>query len=397
MAQLAVCGGHPLRTKPWPLWPQWDDTERRRLMEVLEGGVWGGYAPQVAEFEREFARLAGARFCMAGSNGTVTMIAALRALGVRPGDEVIVPAYTFIATALAVSWAGATPVFVDITPDTYTLDPDACERALSPRTTAVIPVHFGGHPADLDRLLTWARASGLAVLEDAAQAHGATWNGRPVGAIADGGSFSFQSSKNLNSGEGGCLVTNREDMNELFWRELNVGRRRGGAWYEHPQVGTNGRLGAWQAAVILAQMTRFEEQMERRMASAQRLTGLLAEIEGVEPLRWDQRAERHAFHLYIMRYRPDAFAGLSRDEFVRALSAEGVPCSVGYPYPLHMQTAFDASNSRTEPCPASEEACRNTVWLTQNLLLADPPEMDDIAAAIRKIQANAGELIGRLS
>ncbi|MFQ3684156.1 DegT/DnrJ/EryC1/StrS family aminotransferase, partial [Roseiflexus sp.] len=208
MAKLAINGGPPVRTRPWPRWPQWDEREEQRVRDVLHSDDWGGFAPVVAEFEHAFAQYHGAAFGIAAVNGTQTLVAALMAVGTGPGDEVIVPPYTFIATASAVRLVGATPVFADIEADTYNLDPDAAEAAITSRTRAMIPVHFAGHAADIDRLTVLARRHGLVLIEDAAHAHGASWRGRMCGSLGDVGSFSFQSSKNMTAGEGGVLTTN---------------------------------------------------------------------------------------------------------------------------------------------------------------------------------------------
>lgn len=392
MAALAFNGGEPVRTKPWPRWPQWGEAEASRVQQVLESGEWGGFNPVVEQFEEAWAKRHQAKHCVTAVNGTLTLEAALRVVGVGPGDEVIVPPYTFIATANAVRLVGAMPVFVDVEPDTYNLDMDRMIEAIGPRTKAVIPVHFAGLPVDMDRLLEMAAAHGLAVIEDAAHAHGSTWQGTPAGSLGQIGSFSLQQSKNLTAGEGGILITNDDDLAQKLWSFANQGRTPGGLWYEHGMLGSNLRMTGWQAAVLLAQLDRFDEQLARRQASARRLNAILEEIDGPVPMRWDPRCDSHAFHLYMMRYDPAKFNGLSRERFVEALKAEGVPCSTGYARPLYHQPPLAAPYSRILPCPVAEQACREAIWLTQNLLLADPEEMDDIARAILKIRDHAGEL-----
>ena len=222
--ELAIHGGQPVRTQPWPSWPQWDETERAGLLAVLERGEWGGYDTAVTEFESAFAARHAAQFCVTTVNGTTTLETALRALNIGPGDEVIVPPYTFIATAASVRIVGATPVFADVDLDTWNLSIPAVEAAISDRTKAVIPVHFGGLPVDFDSLLPLARKHNLFVIEDAAHAHGSSWNGQPVGALGVAGSFSFQASKNLTAGEGGALLTNDPDLAERMWSIANCGR-----------------------------------------------------------------------------------------------------------------------------------------------------------------------------
>lgn len=370
----------------------WDDAERRRLEQVLASGEWGGFNELVGEFERAFAQRHAAKRCLAAANGTLTLEAALRALGVGAGDEVIVPPYTFIATANAVRMTGATPVFVDLEADTYNLDPARVREAIGPRCKAMIPVHFAGQLADMDALMGVANEHGLAVIEDAAHAHGATWCGRYAGTIGHIGSFSLQLTKNLTAGEGGILLTNEDALAEKLWSFINQGRLPGGEWYEHGDLGSNLRMTGWQAGVLLAQLERLDAQIERRMQNARRLMDGLTEIDGLEPMRWDARCEVHAFHLFMMRYRPEGFSGAPRSRFVEALNAEGVPCSTGYRVPLYRQPPLDARYSRIMDCPASEQACREAIWLTQNLLLAEPEEMDDILAAIVKVREHAHEL-----
>ena len=389
---LAIHGGEPARNRPWPGWPQWDETEQSGLMAVLERGEWGGYDAAVADFENAFAARHAARFCVTAANGTTTLETALRALGIGRGDEVIVPPYTFIATAAAVRIVGATPVFVDVDLDTWNLSVSAVEAAVNPRTKAVIPVHFGGLSVDFDSLLPLARRHNLIVIEDAAHAHGSSWRGQPVGALGTVGSFSFQTSKNLTAGEGGALLTNDEDLADLIWSIVNCGRRRSGDGYEHPNLGTNLRLSGWHAAVLSAGLSRLDDQLQRRMSSARRLRSFLEEIEGLTPQSWDPRADAHAHHLFLIRYDAEQFGGLPRRDFIAALRAENIPASPVYPYPLYRQPPLAEPFSRVTPCPNSELLCEQTVSLSQNLLLAEPGEMDDIAGAILKVRENVNAL-----
>jgi dTDP-4-amino-4,6-dideoxygalactose transaminase len=393
MAYLAIDGGQAVRTKPWPRWPQWGEAEARGIQQVLESGNWGGFNEVVREFETAWARRHQAKHCISAVNGTLTLEAALRVVGVGFGDEVIVPPYTFIATANAVRLVGATPVFVDIEPDTYNLDVDKVEEAISPKTKAIIPVHFAGLSVDMDKLLPLAKKHGLAVVEDAAHGHGSTWRGTPLGSLGDIGSFSLQASKNLTAGEGGILITNDDDLAMKLWSFANQGRDLQGEWYDHSMLGSNLRMTGWQAAILLAQLERFDEQLARRQASARRLTSILEEIDGPAPMRWDERCDNHSHHLYMMRYDPAKFNGLSREKFVDALTAEGVPCSTGYARPLYQQPPLAEPYSRIMPCPVSEQACKEAIWIRQSMLLAEPEEMDDIARAIVKIREHSGEIV----
>ncbi len=387
MSKLAIHGGEPIRTAPWPKWPQWDGAEQKQLLTVLESGEWGGFSQSVREFETRFAARHQAAYCYTATNGTQTLEAALRVVGVGHGDEVIVPPYTFIATANAARLAGATPVFVDIDPATYNLDSKLVEAAITPKTKAIIPVHFAGLPADLDALLPLAAKHGLYVIEDAAHAHGSTWHGKPVGTLGHIGSFSLQASKNLTAGEGGILLTNHEDLAGKLWSYINQGRNPGGAWFEHGILGSNLRMTGWQAAILLAQMERFDAQLQRRQENARRLHAILDEVDGLTPQQWDARCELHAHHLFIMRYDEAAWQGVPRHSFVKALQAEGVPLSIGYTVPLYEQPPLATPYSRHLPCPATEHACRSEgTWMHHSVLLAEPEAMDDIARAIFKVR-----------
>lgn len=392
MAKLAINGGTPVRSKPWPRWPQWDERERQRVLEVLESGEWGGFNKVVKEFEQAFGKRHQAKHCFTVVNGTASLEAALRVLGVGYGDEVIVPPYTFIATANAVRLVGATPVFVDVEPDTYNIDVTKIEAALTPKTKAVIPVHFAGLAADMDALLALARKHNLFIVEDAAHAHGSTWRGQPLGTLGHIGSFSLQQSKNLTAGEGGIVLTNDDDLALKLWSYINQGRSPDGAWYEHMMLGTNLRMTGWQAAVLMAQMERFEEQLATRQQNARQLNAILEEIDGLQPMRWDPRADNHAFHLYMFRYDAQGFNELARNRFVEALRAEGVPCSTGYAVPLYKQPPLNEQYSRIMPCPVVEQACQEVIWMGQSMLLAEPGAMDEIAQAILKVRENISEL-----
>lgn len=394
--RLAVDGGQPVRTAPFPAWPIFDEREERLVLEVLRSGKWGILTgDKVATFEERFAAFQGARHGVCIPNGTLGLQMALHALGVGPGDEVITTPYTFIATASAALALGARPVFVDIDPDSYNLDPARIEPAITPRTKAIVPVHLAGRPADLDAILAVARRHDLRVIEDACQAWGAEWRGRRVGAIGDLGVFSFQGSKNITAGEGGIVVTDDPELYARCWSLHNVGRVPDGAWYQHEILGWNLRLPEWEGAILLAQLERLPEHMPIREANARYLTAGLAEVDGIAPRPDDPRVTSDARHLFIMRYDAAAFGGRSRDEFVAALQAEGItPATAGY-VPLTrspavrrtLETLFGPEGVAALPtCPVAERAAREAVWLTQQTLLGDERDMDSIVDAILKIQ-----------
>jgi len=397
---LAIDGGTPVRSRPWPRWPIFDETEEQAILEVVRSGKWWSVeGTKVREFEEAFARFQDAQFAVCVTNGTAALEVALRAAHIGCGDEVIVPPYTFIATATAVLAVGATPVFVDVEEESLNIDPTKIEEAITPRTRAIIPVHIAGCPADMDGVLEVARKHNLLVIEDAAQAHAAEWKGTKVGAIGDMGCFSFQASKNLNAGEGGAVLTNDPHWADQVWSVHNVGRVRGGRWYEHHVLGSNFRMTEFQAAILLAQLKRLPEQTERRTQNAHRLTEMLSQIPGIRPPRPDPRVTRHAYHLYIFRYDKNHFGGRPREDFLKALNAEGIPCSAGY-VPLYKERVFlnrpiskDLCQLSTlkdyskVQCPVCERACyEEAVWLYQNMLLGDERDIEDIATAVAKVQ-----------
>jgi dTDP-4-amino-4,6-dideoxygalactose transaminase len=356
----------------------------------------------VQAVQSAYAEFAQAEHAIAVTNGTVAIVLALRALGIGAGDEVIVPPYTFLATATAVLEVNALPIFVDIDPDTWCIDPDAVEAAITERTRAIIPVHLGGHPADMDRLQAIATKHNLALIEDSAHAHGSMWKDRRVGSIGDIGTWSFQASKNLTCGEGGMVTTNNADLAESIASLRNCGRKKDGLWYAHYIMSGNFRLTEWQSTVLHRQLDRYPAQLARRDTNGKFLDAGLAEIEGITPLKRDPRATVHAYHLYQFRYDPAAFGGLAKAEFIDRVCAEGVPISAGYPLPLNRQPlfvdrAFDTLATGYDPSygptrfdrldlPVAESACEQGVWTLQNVLLDDESGMTDIVNAIRKVQ-----------
>jgi len=407
MAKLAIKGGKPVREKPFPSWPIYGDEEYNALKEVLESKVWGVGGSKKVEFEKRFAEYHGVKYGVAVTNGTAALEISLRAAGVPAGTKVLMPAYTFMATATAALYTNLIPKFVDIDPDTYTIDPVEIEKAIEDDVKAIIPVHIAGCPADMDRIMSIAKKNGLIVVEDACQAWGAEWNGKKVGSYGDLAAFSFQSSKNITSGEGGMILTNDRKLYELAWSYHNCGRKPERAWYEHFIPGSNYRMTEFQAAILLAQLKRLPEQAEVREDRAKYLTQLLSKIDGVTPLVRPEKVTRHAYHLYIFRYNKEAFGGLPRSEFLNAMNAEGIPCSSGY-VPLYKAPALqDLRNIPFIPedlakkmdysnvyLPNTERACNEeSVWIYQSILLGTREDMEDIAAAIEKIKKNVDELL----
>ena len=361
--------------------------EEERLLAVFRSGVWGGYSPAVKEFEDSFAAYLGAAHCVTMANGTVSLEVALRCEGVGPGDEVIVPPYTFTATASAVSQVGAVPVFADVQADTLNLDPARFEAAITPRTRAVIPVHFAGHAADMDAILEISRKHELVVIEDAAHAHGGRHRAGMLGALGEWGSFSFQQSKIMTAGEGGCLVTSDPERAAKARAYCNQGRREGGAWYDHYTLGTNLRITGFQAAVLLAQLDRLEAKAARRVVNAEVLRRELAGILALSPLTPAVYCERHAGALFLMRFDKDQ-AGMSKSEFEEALRDKGVPVMQTYPRPVYGNPLYEQLPFRNAGCPVAEQACREIVTLPLSLLNRAEgdfaAEIDGIRAVLRR-------------
>jgi dTDP-4-amino-4,6-dideoxygalactose transaminase len=307
MAQLAIRGGDPVRSAPFPEPVVWDDRELAQVTEVIRSARWGGGigAAKNAELGELMARLHDARYCVPVSSGTAALQVALQALGVGPGDEVIVPAYTWIATPLAALAIGALAVFADVDRATFNMDPADAGRKITPRTKAIVPVHWGGRPADLDAFVELGRRHGIPVLEDAAQAHGARWRGRGAGSWGAAGCFSFQQSKTITAGEGGAVTTNDKAIEERVASYANCGRIRPTDQHlEVNPVGHNFRLSDLQAAVLVAQLSRLDELADRRQANADRLDRALSAIGGLSVRPADERIDRSAYYLYLFRYDP---------------------------------------------------------------------------------------------
>ena len=403
---LALLGGLPIRTRPFPAWPVFGRADEQRLLRALRSGKWGKLnGREVAEFEARFAAMHGCRHGIGVVNGTVSLRLALMAAGIEAGDEVIVPPYTFYATASAVIEANAVPVFADVELETFNLDPKAVAAAITKRTRAIIAVHFGGQSADMTALMQLARARKLVVIEDAAHAHGASWDGRPAGSLGHIASFSFQSSKNLTAGEGGLITTNDDELATRCRSLHNCGRVAGGAWYEHHVLGANYRLGEFQGAVLNSQLDRLESQTARRERNGRYLAGKLSVLPGIRPQHRPAEVTRHSYHLFMARIDAEPF-GAPRAAVIKALQAEGIPCSAGYPLSLYEQVMFrakafgpylpgirDALDYRGVRCPNSDRICREQgLWIEQSVMLGTRADMDDIGRAFEKVHAHGTAL-----
>ena len=407
----AVLGGKPVRRKSFTAWPMVRKNDERAWMDVLRSLQWSrGRGGAVKEFEETWARRLGARHCLATSGGTTALWTALNALDIGPKDEVLVPPYTFIATVNVVLLQHALPVFVDTDRETFQIDAGKIEERITPRTRCILPVHLGGASAEMDMILTLAKKHELSVVEDACQSHLAEWRKQPVSTLGDAGCFSFQGSKNLNSGEGGALITNNDELLAKAERFHTNGGSVGKASVPlpHRTNGCNLRMTEFQGALLASQFERLGDQAGVRENNAGYLTSMLDDIEGIEPARMYEGCTRNAYHLYMFRYDPRAFGGLPRDGFIGALRAEGVPCSAGYSplnkdkfldYTLRSR-AFRAIYSDKEindwhernHTPENDRLCEEAVWFTQGMLLGPRGDMEQIAEAVRKIQRFGPEI-----
>lgn len=427
MANLAVNGGPKLRTTPFQSWPIVEERDVQAVADVVRSGKWGrlsGGGAKTREFEQKFAHYQGCRFGLTVSSGTAALEVALVAAGVEVGDEVIVPPYSFMATVTACLQVGAVPIFVDIDPETYNLNPSLVEAAITPKTRAIIAVHFGGLPADMDAIGAIARKHNLRVIEDAAHAHGGRHARGMLGSLGDVAGWSFQASKNLTSGEGGCVTTNDDAIyaRALLYHDL----WRGGIRHESdvdyapdhvmfPVAAWNYRMTEFCGAILLSQLDRLEEWATRRAENAAYLARRLSEIDGLANVRVDDFVVRNALHIFLFKYQhAEAFKGIPRALLIEALRAEGIPISGGYFCPLYkhpvFQNALDGALSRGFPltshyygrhldyrevsCPEAERLCaEQTLWLGQSLLLGSTKDLDDVADAFIKIRENADELL----
>jgi perosamine synthetase len=409
----ALLGGKPVRETGFPSWPIIKENDEKALMDVLHSGRWTrSYGGQVSNrFEEVYAKVTGAKHCIATANGTSALFASLGALDVGPGDEVILPPYTFVATLNVVLLHYALPIFVDTDPETFQIDAGKIEKAITPNTRALLPVHIGGNAADLDTILAVATRHKLPVVEDACQAHLAEWHGRKVGTWGDAGCFSFQASKNWNCGEGGAVICNDGDLAERVFAFHNNSRPRNREGFNYGLQGNRGanlRLTEFQTTLLLSQMERVEAQTRQRTENANYLTSMLKEIPGIQPAKMYEGCTVNAYHLYMFRYSPEAFAGLSRARFLRALGAEGIPCMAGYT-PLNKESVTTATLKtrayqkiyptevlknweERNRCPVNDKLCTEAVWLAQTMFIGPRSDMDSIAEAIRRIHAHAAEL-----
>ena len=408
MANLALLGGTPVGKTIAPAWPIHGQLEADAVLEVVKSGKWGTDGPKQVEFEKVFSAYCGASYGIMMTNGTHTLRLAMEALGIGPGDEVIVPGVTWQATASAVLDINATPILVDIDPDTFTIDPKAVEAAITPRTKAIIPVHVFCRVCDMDALQAIADKHGLYIIEDCAHQHGSEWKGQKVGSIGKIGSFSFQASKILTTGEGGMCITSDKDLFDRMYSLKNCGRE---TYAGSPAMQSgNFRSNEFAAALGLAQLTRLDAQNALRHENALYLEKELSQVPGLTPLRRDDRVTNQTYFHFYMKLDLNQWRNIPRKYLTRAVKAElENSLEIRYPYdPLNASPLYHPFTKKTHMLGAEYEAAINparfdlpvcthvskggSFGFFHNHLLSEKQELDKIIAAFHKIHENLDEL-----
>ncbi len=411
--KLAVHGGEKVRSAAWPDWPVWDRNAEKNVLEMLRSGRWWrGNGESVAEFELKYAELLEVKRCLATASGTTALLVALHVLGVDAGDEVIVSPYTFIATYNSIFINKALPVFADTNPETFLIDPDKIEAKITDRTTAILPVHIYGLPVDMDKINGIAKKHNLKVVEDACQAWLGIYKGKKLGTLGDLGCFSFQNSKNLPAGEGGAVVGNNDEIMDRCHSFHNCGRPYGSVerTSDYPMRGSNRRMQQIQAITLMSQMQRIQNDANIRLENARYLDRKLKDIPGIRTYKLVEGDNKPAYHMYPFRFISEEFGNVSRNRFIEALRAEGIPCSAGYGRQNKDGIMEEALNSRgykrlfseqrlkqwreENVLPGNDQLSREAVTFFQSLLLGSKSDMDDIVDAVTKVYENRTSLQG---
>jgi len=415
--KLAILGGQPVRTKPFPSWPIIDETDEKSVLSALRSGIWSR-GKMVATIEKRFAELVGAKYCLITGSGTQALNTALHVLGITGGDEVLVTPYTFVATVDAILLEDALPVFADIDPETFQINPDKLEEKITENTKAVLPVHINGGVVNMDKINSIAKKYDLKVVEDACQAILAEWRGKKVGTLGDLGCFSFQTTKNLTCGEGGAILGEDEKVIDRCYSFHNFGRPKGKYMARdkggHPILGTKYRISTIHAAILNAQMERVEEQTKKRSENADYLTSRIKEIPGIIPRKDYKETTRTAYYKYALRYKKEYFNGIPREKFFSAMRAEGIPCSWGLGVleglPINREGLIEKTlNSKNfkkiyskerlnkyreqNQCPESDRLCKEVMGFSGEFFIGTKKDMDDIADAVLKIYENRDKLV----
>jgi dTDP-4-amino-4,6-dideoxygalactose transaminase len=414
MGKLAITGGEPVRKERFHPWPVYTEAEMCALQDVLTNRNWGGQpfpGKHADAFAKKFGAFHTAKYGQCVNTGTVAIQAALKAVGIRPGDEVLVPAYTWEGTVGPVLLVNAVPVFVDVDPNTYCMDATLIEQAITPRTRAILPVHLGMRFADLDAIMNIARKHSLKVVEDCAHVHGGMWSGQGAGSVGDLGAFSFQTTKLITCGEGGIVITNNLEYFERVQSYINAGRASVTDQFRHRMIGFNYRLSELQAAVLGPQLERLPEQAKLRQANMDYFESCVRDAPALGFLKPEPRITRTAPYSYVLKYFAERANDIPRAAFVAALQQEGIPCDGLFYEPVYRSSLFPVdpaeypalSWNRPAPldlrnlyrCPVSERAAyHEAIWFPHYLFLGEKQDIDSMAAAVFKIFENAGELRG---
>jgi len=414
VGKLAITGGEPVRKTPFTPWPVATREEFAALEDAFTSLRWGGqpFPGKYADsFAKKFAAFQTAKYGQCVSTGTVAIEACLKAIQIRPGDEVIVPAYTWEGTVGPVLLLNAVPVFVDVDPDTYCLDTKLIEQVITPKTRAILPVHLGMRFTDMDEVLRIAKKHNLRVIEDCAHAHGAMWKGQGAGSMGDLGAFSFQSSKLITSGEGGAVITNTLEYMELVQSYINAGRASLTDQYHHRIIGFNHRLSELQAAVLGPQLERLPQQAATREKNVKHFESRLQKLPAIKMLKPDPRITRLAPYGFMFKYFANKANDIPRAAFVGALQLEGIPCDGLFYEPVYKSSLFPLkpedfpalSWGREKPldlrnmysCPEADRAAyHEAVWFPHQLFVGSVADVDSIADAIEKVLAGSDELRG---
>jgi len=421
--ELAILGGEPVRKKPFPEWPIIGESEINAVVNVLKSGKLSTFAAssgklffggeKIREFEKRFAEYHGIKHAIAVNSATAGLHCALAACGVGPGVEVIVPSYTFTATATSVLHHNGVPVFADVDKKTYCIDPEDIRKKITSNTKVIVPVHLLGHPAEMDEIMKIAKNYNLKVIEDCAQSPGAKYKEKLVGTIGNLGVFSFQETKNMMTGEGGMIITD----DDALAHKCRMIRNHGEAIVEGQKreylsniVGWNYRMTEMEAAIGIEQLKKLDYLNNERRRLAEFLSRELSKIEGIEIPYVDKKVH-HVYHVYGMLY-DEKVLGVKKDVFMKAINAEGIPLSGGYPRPLYLNPVFlqkiaygDAGCPFTCPyykgkiayskgdCPVAEDLCENkAIWLFAARPPATVDDMQDIVDAFKKVVSNRDEL-----
>ncbi|HLB74832.1 MAG TPA: DegT/DnrJ/EryC1/StrS family aminotransferase [Sedimentisphaerales bacterium] len=409
--KLAILGGEPVRkNKPWPDWPYWDDDVLESLMKTAKSRIWcriQSSSGTVPMFEKKFAELTGAKFCIATGSGTQSLHTCVEALGIGPGDEVITSPYTDPGTIASILSARALPVLADLDRESYQLDPADVERRITENTKAIMPVHMMGQPCNMEAFMRIAKKHNLKVIEDACQAHLAEYQGKKVGTIGDVGCFSFQSSKTIACGEGGAIIGDDEELMDKCYTVHNHGTSRRGST---EVAGPKYRMNEFEAAVLLGQLAGVHERFARRNENAAYLTARLKDVPGIVPQKLYEGTASGSFYLYPMSYLKEHFNDVDRSTFLKAVDAEGVSLSPYISQGLHREPWIENILSQKvykkmfsqerlqkyrdeKACPNCDKVCEEMamIWAS-GPLLAEKEDMADIADAIEKVYENRDKL-----